>query len=332
MKGFVFLAVVMTAAAGYVWVGMWSEEPTNAESTLAPKSWPSADSVGLPALMRHRFDGRDFTVGRVLAQNEIYTRYFITYQSGSLRISGIMNVPTGRGPFPVLILNHGYIPPSVYTNGRGLKREQDFLARRGYVVIHPDYRNHAESDKDSSGDFRLREGYSVDVINAVYAVKHSTLPYFDKNRIGMMGHSMGGGIAMNVMVVQPDLVKAVVLYAPVSGDFKDNFYRWMIASETGSWVLRQFGSPAENPAFWRDVSAMTYFDRAVSPVMIHHGTSDESCPLEWSDRIADSLRAAGKTVEYFRYESERHELINQWPLMMERTASFYDRILKKKGT
>jgi hypothetical protein len=28
-----------------------------------------------------------------------------------------------------VILNHGYIDPAIYTNGRGLKREQDYLAR-----------------------------------------------------------------------------------------------------------------------------------------------------------------------------------------------------------
>ena len=99
--------------------------------------------VSIPTMMQKEYDGRDFTVGKVLADNEIYTRYFITYKSGSLTISGIMNKPKGNGPFPMLILNHGYIDPAVYTNGRGLRREQDYLARRGYIVIHPDYIKHS---------------------------------------------------------------------------------------------------------------------------------------------------------------------------------------------
>src|SRR3989339_1743249 len=142
--------------------------------------------------------GRDLKLGRVLARNAKYTRYYITYYSNDLKISGIMNVPSGKGPFPVLILNHGYINPKIYTNGRGLKREQDYLVRRGYVVIHPDYRNHADSDKDSSQHLSLRLGYTEDVINAVYAVRESGFTFFDKENIGMLGHSMGGGITTNI--------------------------------------------------------------------------------------------------------------------------------------
>jgi dipeptidyl aminopeptidase/acylaminoacyl peptidase len=328
----IVLAILAAAIVYYAVAERDFESQKSLEAAVTTKSWPGADSVGLPALMRHDFDGRELAPGRILDRNEAYTRYYITYRSGPLRISGIMNVPHGKGPFPVVLLNHGYIPPVIYTNGRGLKREQDYLARRGYVVIHPDYRNHAESDKDSINDFRFREGYTVDVINAIYAVRNSDLPYFDKSRIGMMGHSMGGGIAMNVMVSQPELVQAVVLYASVSGDIRDNFYRWMASSYAGSRILQTYGSPSENPDFWREISAMHYFSRTASPVLIHHGTSDESCPVEWSDRISDSLKAAGKSVEYFRYEKERHELINRWPLMMLRTATFFDTNLKKKGS
>ena len=51
--------------------------------------------------------------------------------------------PTGKGPFPAVVLNHGYIEPSIYVTGQGLAREQDYLARAGFVVLHTDYRGHA---------------------------------------------------------------------------------------------------------------------------------------------------------------------------------------------
>ena len=47
------------------------------------------------------------------------------------------------------MLNHGYIEPSVYVTGQGLMREQDYLARAGFVVLHTDYRGHAGSDPAS---------------------------------------------------------------------------------------------------------------------------------------------------------------------------------------
>ena len=157
----------------------------------------------LPKLMERAFNGHDLKLDHVLDRKKTYTRYYITYRSDSLTISGIMNIPVGKGPFPVLILNHGYIPPKVYTNGRGLKREQDYLARAGYAVLHPDYRNHAYSDKDEDNDLNFRAGYVIDVINAIEAVKSSELKMLDKNNIGMLGHSMGGMLATFVIVVKP---------------------------------------------------------------------------------------------------------------------------------
>src|SRR3989344_6797483 len=78
----------------------------------------TVSSVSLPALMTKAMVGADFTVGQLLAETVAYKRYFIAYKSGSLTISGIMNVPKGSGPVPVFITNHGYIPSFIYTNCR----------------------------------------------------------------------------------------------------------------------------------------------------------------------------------------------------------------------
>ena len=86
--------------------------------------------ISVRALIETRYDSRGLRVGAVLGELGSYTRYAVTYRSESLRISGIMNVPAGRGPFPVLVLNH-YIDPADYVSGQGLAREQDWLARRG---------------------------------------------------------------------------------------------------------------------------------------------------------------------------------------------------------
>src|SRR5688572_21877717 len=53
--------------------------------------------VSLPALMQKEFTGSDLKLGRVLDDNASYTRYYITYKSGELTISGIMNIPKGPG-------------------------------------------------------------------------------------------------------------------------------------------------------------------------------------------------------------------------------------------
>jgi len=287
------------------------------------------DTISLAYLPTRKFDGRELKLDKILESNGAYTRYHITYFSGELKISGIMNIPNGPGPYPLLILSHGFIPPKIYTNGRGLKREQDYFARHGYAVIHPDYRNHAESDKDTLNAFRWGLGYVEDVINAVYAAKNSKLTKIDTNRIGMMGHSMGGGIAMCIMVTFPELIQAYVLYAPVSSDARDNFYRWTVKSPIADTLLTVFGKPEENPNFWDNISPITFFNRVKAPILINHGSIDESCKLEWSERTCDSLKALEKNVTLRIYPNEKHEFINLYPQVMENTVKFFDQYLKK---
>ena len=299
------------------------------EPTIQTEGGPAVHPVSIPAFARQQFDGSDFTVGRVLADNGVYTRYYITYKSGELKISGIMNVPKGTGPFPLLVLNHGYIDPAVYTNGRGLKREQDYLARQGYVVVHPDYRNHADSDKDPTVEHGLRLGYAEDVINAIKAVRSAGLSYVDGERVGMLGHSLGGGIALTVAVAQPDLVDAIVLFAPVSADARDNFERWTTRRpEVAQAIIAEYGLSEENPRFWDDISPIKFFDQVEVPILIHHGTVDEDVPLRWSERTAQALKGVGKDVTLEIYPGEPHEFIDAWPTVMARTTDLFDRYLK----
>src|SRR3989344_5335011 len=152
------------------------EKQTTTQQPIIEEGGESFDPVSIPALMLKEFDGRDLTFGRVLDENDAYTRFYITYKSSELTISGIMNIPKGNGPIPVLSLNHGHIDTKIYTNGRGLKREQDYLARRGFAVLHSDYRNHADSSEDPEADVNFRLGYVEDVINAIYGVKNSNAP------------------------------------------------------------------------------------------------------------------------------------------------------------
>jgi dipeptidyl aminopeptidase/acylaminoacyl peptidase len=306
---------------------------TTASATPAPTQTAApVHPVSLQALMQKKYDGRDLRVGRVLNRTNEYTRYFVTYLSGKLRISGILNVPTGRGPFPALVLNHGHIDISIYTNGRGLMREQDYLARHGYIVLHTDYRNHAQSSDDPRHESDMRMGYTEDVINAVHALRSSRGVPVAKDRIGMLGRSMGGGITYNALVAQPGLVKAAVVFAPVSSDAVDNFNRWIRNDDGDSSlsadIIRQYGAPEQNPGFWRNLSAVNFFDRIAEPIIIHHGTDDESCPIAWSRETLAALKRAGKTAAMYTYPGEQHAFGPDWPLSMRRTTAFLDPILQ----
>ena len=297
------------------------------------------NTVSLQYIMQEKFDGRDLKLVKVLATTDTYTHYYTTYMSGNLKISGIMNVPKGKGPFPVIITAHGFVEPKYYTTGRGLKREQDYLANKGYVVLHPDYRNHNGSDKDPENNLRLNLGYTEDVINAVYAVKNSNFKFINKDKIGLLGHSLGGGVALNIMVTKPGLIKAYVLFAPISIDYKKNYYRWIarrdpaVPRKYGSPAIREkiealYGSPEANPAFWDNISPKKYINNVIDPVIVHQGLADKDLPPEWADELAAAFKKEGKEIFLYTYKGQPHEFTSAWPQVMLISAKFFDSTLK----
>ncbi|GEC08241.1 peptidase [Streptomyces spinoverrucosus] len=302
---------------------------TERPSPSAPTSKPP-HPVSLPGLIAREHRGSDLRLGAVRTRTDAYTQYAVTYEANGLTISGLMNVPEGKGPFPALVLAHGYIDPAVYTTGRGLAREQDLLARSGYVVLHTDYRNHAGSDDDPDNDVNLRLGYTEDVIAAVKALRASGRPEIDGDRIGLLGRSMGGGVVYNTLVVAPGLVDAAVVYAPVSSRPEENIDQFQrperdpIVAE----IEAEHGTPEDNPAFWRDVSPITYVDRVTEPLLIQHGTADDTCPLKWSEQTTAAFEAAGKDVRLVKQPGEGHTFYARWRTSMDTTMDFFDRHLR----
>lgn len=272
--------------------------------------------------------GSGFRIEKKLAENEVYEKLSIFYKSNDLTISGVMNVPISPPPpegFPVLILNHGLIPPSIYFSGRGSKREQDFFARHGYVTIHSDYRGHASSSPINSAHHDFYVGYTEDVLALIDALKKVKPKLLDLDRIGMWGHSMGGGMATRVMVLNQD-IRAYVLFAPISADAEDNFYE--LPADEISWLAQIYGIGAPAREIYNKISPLTYFADVSAPVQLHHGTEDKDVPIEFSEKIFESLQAHGKKAEFFKYYGERHEFGDAWSLAAERALQFFDKYVK----
>jgi dipeptidyl aminopeptidase/acylaminoacyl peptidase len=263
----------------------------------------------------------------VLGEADAYTRSQVTYRSGDVTVSGVLLRPRGRGPFPGIVLNHGYIDPSYYVTGQGLAREQDWLARAGFVVLHTDYRGHAASDPALPLDRETRLGYTRDAVNAVAALKK--LPYVDDERLAMLGRSMGGGVTMNALVTQPGLVDAAVVYASVSSRFLDNLDHFTRGSrpEVVEDVFHRFGTPQEAPRFYRELSPRTYFDRITEPVLAHHGTADGTCPPPWARTTQRLMSKAGVDSRLRWWEGEDHAFYARWQESMDQTLRFLRRRL-----
>lgn len=287
------------------------------------------DSISIQGLREHTYTGSDFRVEDVLLSGEGFTQYAISYQSEGLTITGSLVKPAGAGPFPVIIMNHAQEDTATYTTGSVLQEEMYYLARHGYVAVQPDYRNHAGSDVDPDVEVDLRYGYVIDVINAIVAVKQAELSYVDVSRVGMIGHSMGGAIALGVAVSQPLLVQAYVLYSPISVDMWTNIDHWMKDSSSYDDIIERHGTLDTNPRFWQQASPGEYLDSIKAPILIHHGTADEYVPITYSeDLVARIENKAGAPVIFDKYLDQGHDLSAAFDESQQRTVAFFDEYIR----
>ena len=300
---------------------------------------PTLHPMTILAMRQTHYPGSQIVIEQELERGVNYSRYYAYYLSEGLKIYGLLTVPDGEMPptgWPAIVFNHGYIPPAQYRTTERYIAYVDWLARSGYIVFRIDYRGHDRSEGAASGAYS-NPGYTVDVLNAVAAIKQFQLA--DPERIGMWGHSMGGYLTLRAMVISPD-VKTGVIWAGVVASYPDLLNRWRRSrgptptpGATGgrgwrsTWV-EQYGRPEENAAFWNAVSANSYLGDLSGPIQLHHGTSDESVPYEFSVSLNEQLQQAGKTVELYTYDGDDHNLSNFFSQAMTRTIQFFDTYLK----
>jgi fermentation-respiration switch protein FrsA (DUF1100 family) len=312
-----------------------SADPTTADPTTPDPTTPEASPepkppfpVSMPAYFLRKPDGGDLRLGAVREQTAAYTSYDASYRSGPLRVTGVLNIPRGRGPFPAVVLAHGYIDPAFYVSGQGMTRERGYLSSRGFVAFHVDYRNHAGSDDDPTAARRLRVGYALDVINAVQALRRSPRVPVDDDRIALFGRSMGGGVVYKALEIAPGLVGAASAWAAVSSLENENFDHFI--RDDGDrdpliqFVEREYGLPGQRGSakFWRQISARPYFDRITEPLLLVHGRFDSTCPPAWARASYRSLRAAGVDAQLAWYPDE-HAFGPSFFAAMDRTTRFF---------
>ncbi|MCS7056438.1 MAG: alpha/beta fold hydrolase [Thermoflexales bacterium] len=277
------------------------------------------ESLTIEHLRQRSYGAGEFKVERTLQVTSAFTRSLISFASDGLTVYGFMNTPKGSGPFPVVIVLHGYVNPRTYrTPTTYTQRYADALARAGFLVIHPDYRGHGRSEGEAEGNTNLfRTGYAIDVLNLI--AHAGRLPNTVPGAIGLFGHSMGGGIALRVAVVNPD-VKAVVLYGSMSGDERLNVDR----------IKRVFRGVSYMPEddvpldLWDDISPISYLSDLRAAVEMHHGARDPQVPLAWSRDLHARLSALGKPAALYEYTGAGHILRGRdYTAMMERVTRFF---------
>ncbi|MEU4453030.1 alpha/beta fold hydrolase [Nocardioides sp. NPDC023903] len=299
-------------------------ESTGPSGPSAPAR--SGEPTETPVALRDYFDreysGTRLRLGDVRERAAGYTSYDATYRSEDLTVSGVINVPNGDGPFPAVVLAHGWIEPDAYASGQGMTRERGHLADQGFIAFHIDYRNHADSDRDPDLVRNMYLGYAVDAVNAVHALRGSGLP-IDPARVALMGRSMGGNVVLQALEISPGLVQAGIVYSGQSSLESDNYRRWAgPGSDYAAEAADLYGTPEENPEFWTGISTRPQFSRITEPVLMIHGTEDEQCPEAWAGATFDALQAAGIDAQIEWYEGERHAFGPRFEDSMDRSTRF----------
>jgi uncharacterized protein len=296
--------------------------------------------LSIEYLRQQEYPGSDIQIEQRLNPGANYDRYIASYLSEGLKQYALLTVPRGTVPatgWPVIIFNHGYIPPSQYRTTERYVAYVDGFARAGYIVFRPDYRGHGSSEGEPTGAYGS-PNYVIDVLNAVASVKK--YPAADPQRIGMWGHSMGGWITLRAMVVSQD-IKAGVIWGGVVGSYEDLLSQWrrrnrpptgQPATGRSSWrndLVQEFGQPEDNPEFWETLSANHFLEDLNGPVQLHHARGDASVPVILSELLAGEGKEAGMPVELITYAGDNHNISGNFGRAMASSVTFFNRWVKQ---
>ncbi len=208
---------------------------------------------------------------------------------GGASIVGVYATPLGDGPFPGVVLYHGYAsrrPETFHLLGWILQ---------GYAVLAIDIRGQSGESSDSGGysgghalglltlgigdprDYYYR-GVYIDAVRAVDVL--ADLPEVDAARIGLAGASQGGALTLAAAALVGSRVRAAVAEIP----FLCNFERAATLVDTEPYseigrYCRQSG--ADSALVFRTLSyfdCMNLTDRISAATLVTCGLMDDICP------------------------------------------------------
>ncbi|QQS10630.1 MAG: alpha/beta fold hydrolase [Rhodospirillales bacterium] len=191
----------------------------------------------------------------------------------------------GVAPHPAVVILHGF-GRNAWTD----RHVAELAAASGYKALLLSMRGWLGSEGEN--DQGLRQ--PGDVIAAIDWLRR--LPSVDPGRIGLIGASMGGQVALLAAARRPAIRCVAALFPPSDLD------RWYDENPFVRDYLDDIAEPdglgARSPS--RHVAEIDV------PVLLMHGDKDENVPLEQSLRLTDSLREAGKDAELLIVSGASH--------------------------
>lgn len=165
---------------------------------------------------------REFALGKVdslqpvyFAQNPHppypYRSEDVRYAScDSIQVAGTLTIPRGKGPFPAAIIISGtgkQDRDGTFSGHKPFLKIADYLTRQGFVVLRTDDRGTGETngvyEEATTSDFARDAQAGIDYLKQ--------RPEVDAKRIGVIGHSEGGQVALMLGADSPDVAFVISL-------------------------------------------------------------------------------------------------------------------------
>ena len=244
-------------------------------------------------------------------------------------IHGQLFVPRNKTQnMPALIFTHGgsrrqmmlgFHNMYYYANAYA---ENQYLASIGYVVLSVNYRTgimygRAFREAPHSG-MRGGDEYRDVAAGGRYL---QSLPYVDRNKIGLWGGSYGGYLTAMGLAHNSDIFKAGV-------DMHGVHDWWMARNGPGTYVGAPDAAAAEKLAW--ESSPNSAIDKWTSPVLLIQGDDDRNVPFTQTVDLAQRLRARKIPFEYVVFPDDIHDFLlwKNWVRAYDAGAKFFDRVLK----
>lgn len=222
-----------------------------------------------------------------------------------LEIRGYLTLPAGRPAtgLPLVVMPHG---------GPYARDEWQYdpwvqyLASRGYAVLQPNFRGSTGFGRDfvERGTGQWGRGMQDDVDDGVkWLAGQGTV---DLKRVCIMGASYGGYAAMWAAVRNPELYRCAISFAGVSD--VASMLRYSAKSFSAPRYFRDWRARVQgDKGFELDqISPLKQVEKLTVPLLIAHGTEDDTVPLSQSRRLHDAMLKIKRPHEYVVYEGEGH--------------------------
>jgi len=134
-------------------------------------------------------------------------KVFIKNYKG-LKLASIINYPSKNEKYPTAIILHGF---TGYKEEAHLEELAKTLVQNGFTVIRFDASGSGESEGTFEKDY-LMSNYLED-IKCVYEYVQK-LEFVDKDKVGIIGHSMGGLLSIVFASQQPEIKVCVAISSP----------------------------------------------------------------------------------------------------------------------